>query len=554
MEKRLAQLGLPAILVAVLYPLWERNAYQYVPLVIALSAWITVYLFKLHHRLPVVQGYYAELEALNLDKPQQVSARLKNCIQTIHTQLGVPRIWSRWLSGAERAFNAALGPKIWTYQAFNRLLVVAYVYPLLLLLGMWLLFDQGTLGQAQVLPLYGTGHFGKRVLAVLLILIPGVLMMRSFRPFRGGSMSRNETKSRTRFLLGSSFSMGLFVLSLHLLEAYFNFSVIAFAAVVAFVGAGAFAFADAGEGASAGKGAGTVAGAVALAGTGTGAITGSVSFVVAGVIAGTVAVLIVIIVERTRKEFLKVALVTTTLLMVGALVVILTPMRVAIDQLAADKAAFLLLVFFCVLPVCNALFDWVSVSVTRFFLLRYGQRSRNGASLIAADVVMAVVLTVGLYAAVLGLFWLMQRYGWGIDAQALIRRFRDNPFDPQVSWIAAMAVTNLLPTLYHLVLCVLGWFTRGITFPRADIQSSVASLAQALGLMPLQASPILASNGQPMTTAPKPRQPLSKPVLDGMFNFFYVDHWMALLMVFALICAAWEPYLWLLAKCLAVFV
>jgi hypothetical protein len=39
-----------------------------------------------------------------------------------------------------------------------------------------------------------------------------------------------------------------------------------------------------------------------------------------------------------------------------------------------------------------------------------------------------------------------------------------------------------------------------------------------------------------------------------VFDFFYVDHWMALLLVVAVIIAAWEPYLWLLAKCLAVFV
>lgn len=258
--------------------------------------------------------------------------------------------------------------------------------------------------------------------------------------------------------------------------------------------------------------------------------------------------------QRIQHEVGKVTVVVVTLLMIGIAAAIFTPKyAVDSDRLTAGNISFILLVFFCILPVLNALFDWLSVGVTRLFLRRYAQRGRDSAWLILADMVLAVVLTVGLYAAVLALFWWMQRLGWSIDAAALIKRFRENPFDPQVSWLAAMAVTNMLPTLFHLALCVLGWLTRGITLARRDMDKHVTSLALAMGAAPAAASPLLAANGQPLVPAAQPRVPLAKPALDAVFDFFHVDHWMALALVFAVIIALWEPYVWLLAQCLAVF-
>lgn len=547
---------MPAAMAGVFVYLWQQAWYQYLPLAVAVSAWIAVYLLKIHHRVPAIQGYHAELAALNDGKPLQVSAVLRRRLNALHDYGANHPVWRQWLVRSENTFRAWLGPQIWTFSAFLRLLIFAYVYPMLMLLTMWLLLNQGMLGEARVLPDYGPGHFCKRLVAVTLVLLPFVPVIWLVRRVRVDEVGQGAAvrMSNGKALLGVVSVLLLCLAAKYLLTNYLEYD--PFASAGAGTGLVAFAFAVAVAIAIAGAFAGVFAFEVAVAV----AYGLPVAFVAAfaGPFAFAIAVIVapvcVCLATRARTELRKVLWYEASVLGWGVLVAITTPSFASVEHLAVDKAAFVLLFFYTLLPVCNAFFDWVSVAFTRECLQRYSKGGRGHALLIVADLVVAVVLTVSLYAVVLGLFYWMERLGWGIDARALIERFGANPFDPQVSWIALMALTNLLPTLFHMALWVLGCLTRAISVDREDIRACIASLTGQL--KPTTPAPsLLGADGKPLLSRAAPAHvSYSKPVIDGAFNFIYVDHWMALLTVFALICAAWEPYLWLLAWCLRVFV
>ena len=223
-----------------------------------------------------------------------------------------------------------------------------------------MLFDQGTLGEARVLPEYGSGYLGKRVLAFLLILLPLAPVVWLIQSERRANATAREWSLKVS--LAANFAVaGLAILSYALLRNYFDFG--AFARVGAGAGAVAFAFAAARVFARvfAGVFAAAFAAAVTAAVTAAGAVTGAFATLV----------FLGFILQRIQHEVGKVTVVVVTLLMIGIAAAIFTPKyAVDSDRLTADNISFILLVFFCILPVLNALFDWLSVGVTRLFLRR----------------------------------------------------------------------------------------------------------------------------------------------------------------------------------------
>lgn len=145
----------------------------------------------------------------------------------------------------------------------------------------------------------------------------------------------------------------------------------------------------------------------------------------------------------------------------GTFVTALFLVALTIVMLAfAGQFAFLLILFFVLLPMVNAVFDWGSWAVTRFFLRRVAQvpDGVRGAFLLVAE------LTADLAAAGLFLFALAMLLANGIEVlNAILATVHREPFawralldaaiaEPlsQGLFVIGMLITTLVPTFIHL--------------------------------------------------------------------------------------------------------
>ncbi len=148
----------------------------------------------------------------------------------------------------------------------------------------------------------------------------------------------------------------------------------------------------------------------------------------------------------------------------------------------SGKFAFLLLLFFVLLPMLNALLDWLSWIVTRFFLRRVATvpASLGGAGLLILE------LTADLAAAILLFLALVVLLPNGIevinavlsvtgrppfDWQAVVLRANEAPLSEGV-FVIGMLLTTLLPTFVHL--------TRGLAGMAAAWTPGAAEAAAGL--------------------------------------------------------------------------
>ncbi len=206
--------------------------------------------------------------------------------------------------------------------------------------------------------------------------------------------------------------------------------------------------------------------------------------------------------------------------------------------LREDGLVFVVLVFLGLLPILNAVFDTISVVVTRAFLRRYLATGRGWFWMTVVDLLVAVGLTVLLYWSVMHLFEVLQWLGWRIDAKGMRDQFRADPTNPQVSWILAMALTNIIPTLLHLSLAVAGlwsgWLLRDEGFAEAmrTLQVKPTSLIVVPGYQP----PI------DPTALPTLSKPLSSSQANKLVNWVYFDFWLAALLVPAMALALWRVW------------
>jgi hypothetical protein len=571
-----ASMGLP---IGMLAPLvWLYSQGHWALMLLAAALMLGGYVYWLGKRLPWHQTKFTDLSELNDQKAKTYASlqrRLARAGQAMPSASAAPSgspannaVTSRWhasVGWAEAWFSRQLGADIWTYAGFNKLLLFALAYPLVFMLLTWLLTDVGQMGEAVVLPSYGTGWlaFFKRFGVFLLMLLPFLpfVIAKCLRPkwLGFGSTTKNNLK-----VFASS--VVLFILSQEVLR-----SIELGAVLGAVVGAVVLAVAVAG----AVVGAVTVLGAGAVAVADADAVAGAVA--VAGASAGASAVVVFfaidLLVDAMDKgkhqssilQCIAVVAVTMTLAILVCAVTYFAPQWTTdTGQLSASKLAFTIMLFMGILPLCNALFDWLSVGFTRYCLRSMASGKLSAAVLVVADIVIGLLLTVGLFALVLKILQWMQLAGWGIDAKAVVTAFRANPLDPQVSWIAMLALTNMLPTLVHLVITFWGLFTAQIRLPRADVAVQVHSL---LGLLdangrfvgqatPNLASSILDTRGQAIAAKPVAvvsHQNISSDDLNALFNYLYVDYWLVLLTIAGVVIALWSQYLAVLGWFLGLF-
>jgi len=208
----------------------------------------------------------------------------------------------------------------------------------------------------------------------------------------------------------------------------------------------------------------------------------AIAFVIASTVAGAFAeagtIVLAIIAAFALAFTLAGVLATAGTAAAMVLMLVLTVAALAFS----GKFAFLLLLFFVLLPMLNALLDWVSWIVTRFFLQRVARvsSSLSGAGLLVleltADLAAAIVLFLGLVVllpngievinAVLSVTGRAP-----FDWQDVVQRANAAPFSEGL-FVIGMLITTLLPTFIH--------FTRGMTGVAAAWTPGAAEAAAGL--------------------------------------------------------------------------
>ena len=140
--------------------------------------------------------------------------------------------------------------------------------------------------------------------------------------------------------------------------------------------------------------------------------------------------------------------------------------------LTSSGMSFVALVFLGLLPLLNAVSDWVSINATRAFIARMQAGASRGevGRLYFYDFAIALALTLIVYAAALAVIWMMQRFGWQVDVKSVLVELRDNPWSGQSTWLLTLAVTNFIPTLIHVALWMFGNVQSRDADTRSDIE------------------------------------------------------------------------------------
>jgi len=186
----------------------------------------------------------------------------------------------------------------------------------------------------------------------------------------------------------------------------------------------------------------------------------AIAFVIASTVAGAFAEAGTIVLAIIAAFALAFAL-AGVLAAAGAAAAMALLLALTVAALAfSGKFAFLLLLFFVLLPMLNALLDWMSWIVTRFFLRRVAQTptSLAGAGLLVleltADLAAAILLFLGLVVllpngieAINAVLSLTGRPSF--DWRDVVLRANEAPFSEGL-FVIGMLVTTLLPTFVHM--------------------------------------------------------------------------------------------------------
>lgn len=530
MKDLLVWLGLPSAIAAALVTYWNLLpgwAQAFLPwtalLLVALI--LRGYTWGGWHfeKIPKLKVWIADLEKGVLSPIQWL--RIESALHTHDPRHPVRRA----MLTTDRVLASLWHTERWTLSSFVRAWEIAILYPIALLMVLWIITGIGTLGDAVLLP---PVSWEKRILLLVLVgVLPFVYLIMEREASRRGRW--------TTFLLAVSFGA------------------IGVAIGLAFVvtGAGAVAVAVAGliagscfvVGTSHGAGTnpafvvGAIVGAVALAGAdpdpvGVASVVTRAA-VVAGAGAGAIAVAFAVAFGAERIEALvrqrapamawtvAVGFALVWLLLLGLVSKYLPTQVDKPSRLLADESAFVMIAFLGLLPIFNALLDWISVGLTRAFIRRYLAGSLGVWLFVLFDLFSALALMIALYLGVLVVFKSMSTWGWGVDAKAMIIAFRDDPLAPQAQWLTAMAITNLFPTMIHLGLALTGIATGFFHGHREALTSAIAKLRSA--------SPIVMADGKPARQV----SGLSGFEARILVDYLFVDRWLGVLIALGLVFA-----------------
>ena len=339
------------------------------------------------------------------------------------------RSWLDWLDGA-------LGTYPWSTGAYDWALRLALIYPIASLFVFWVITGRNTSGIPGLL-LENVSGLG-RLATLLAVLTATALWHKAIR-----------TDGRR----GLAYLAGAFAVAV---AVAFAFAVAgAVAVAVAFAVAVAVAVAGAGAGAFAFAFAFAFAVAVAVAGAVVGAFAGAG----AGAFAGATILTIIIIAQNRAIRHNRLALFHIFHWLFLASFLAMSLWWIAGQVLTPDRIAAIasLFAFLTLLPLVNAVFDWLSLGATRFFLRRAQHDAwplANTLLDLAVGLALIVPLALAITAALQGINVIAAAGGarqtW-IDVPNILATIRHAPTDMAVWWIYVTVFSTLLPTFAHFV-------------------------------------------------------------------------------------------------------
>lgn len=522
--------------------LWAGGWWHWVPAV--LVAFVGIYSLLLERRLPWHAALYKDLAQLSkgegshpaLHKVIQrtlegisFGENQRNHLRNIH--IDAPNGVGRWLKSmvyANLYLDKWMGSTIWSHSSFNRLLWIAVLYPVVLLHIVWWITGVGQLGSTVLLPSLGEGLDGliARSFVLGLVLWPAVWIA-SIRQWTDPSIVKGEDWIYWIVVFVVSFWPWVLAPSAVRLLGLTDIAI-------------AFAGAFVGLIVGAGSGAAAVAIAVAAAGVIAGTVefngAGAVVFAAAGAIATIFTAIELKILEwaqsrrSTAVEWPTIAVVSM-LVSVSIFVVLLattTSNWATKKTVSPSNASTMWLFAIGWMPIINALFDWFSLGITRELLRRMTHSFIWMWFGIALDIVAGVLLTMGLFYLQFQILGLMETYGWPLNAKEIRTAFVANPLDPQIAWLAMLAVTNLLPTIWHLGVSLWGLVDRQFT--------TSVSLKDSL----MKLNDFMDDKGNPRTGATAPG--LGELELQTVYHSLFVHPWLYVGTVVAVVAGFWGSY------------
>lgn len=385
------------------------------------------------------------------------------------------RSWMRGLLGwidARLTTDAkvAQGSKAraWSRGLLNLTMLLAVAYPVLAIMGQWMLGGAGKLGSLTVIE---PAILSKR------FLVFGWLVTVSLLFF-----GRRITKTLPRLPV-IILAAGLLLSGAFYFEHTLGLFAIAFASTIAFASAvavvGTFGVSGVGAGAFTGAVTGTIA--ITSVGTIAGASLGTIAASGAGLIAVDKWE------DRRGKTALKLLLFLGWQFLVLTTALLFSPTLSSGIAEVADVSTVIL--FLALFPLLNALADFASIGLTRW-RLRIGIEKGGFLGWEALiDAIGAIVIFALLGMSLITyITFITPRDGIPLlDLTTFFTDLKSNPSD--YGWLAFMLISTLLPTLLHLLIAslafftifppkLMGWLRKGLGHAEADGDGQLGFIAQ----------------------------------------------------------------------------
>ena len=323
------------------------------------------------------------------------------------------RLLNAFLDAVDKRFPAATREEspgwrtAWSGSLLDKALLFAVVYPIFsVMLVWWATGETGFLGTVPVLEAESNGWLRTGVVAII----------------------------------ASPFAVRVFTGNFYIV---LGVSMLAFAVA----GAGAVAFAVAGAGAGAFAVAVAVAFAVGVAVAGAGA--GAVAVAFAGAVAGATVTLFIFDYLMLRRRTPAVAYGLLFFAGCGALI-----LGAALAN--SERGGREFLIFYGALPLGNALFDFLSIGITRY-TLRQSATSEGFLARLkwsAADAVGAFLCLIGLILILLFVIRMLNAVATSpiVDLSVIFEAIREDGHS--YWWLYLTLFSTLLPTVFHFGLCL----------------------------------------------------------------------------------------------------
>lgn len=551
----LKDFGFPVSVGAAMASLWKIGWWQTMPAVIVLS--VGIYTLWLHRHLPWHRTILDDLKQLNRGEFSHPALKMK--VDSVLQSMGwnhnrvlrdssslnieVSGRWLRSMQEAERTLDQWMGRRTWSFQSFNKVLLLAMCYPVLSMLLVWWWTGVGQFGTMSILGSLGSGPTGWILRSTLIaaILICTLLIWKSdwtkLIAMRIETRWWEQKSERGYIAVRLSSTLCLFA------AINFNSPGILILLILAFTAMVAFSASTVGSREtvlSTGISIGLYL-AVLVVATAVSELA-RFRFAATPLAAGLLGLvfgytLFLYSFPSNRNRAFTNRPLTHPTLWLGACLCALTVIASTIPAWTSEheqiKFLFLnshiiWLFYLGWMPFVNALFDYISLGITRELLRKMTRSFAWMWGGVLLDLAAGVFLTLGLLWMTFQVIHFLQWCGWPVDAETIRYTFISDPFDPKVSWLPLFAVSNLLPTIWHVGMSIWGLADRQF-ITTASLKGSLLKLSNSMD-----------ENGNIKIGVLKPG--LGELEIQAVYRNLYVHPWLYVGTVVAVVVGLWGSY------------